>query len=201
MDIETEKQKMLAGKPYKAFGTELLSERQYAKELIFDFNALRPSGIEKRNNIIRQLFKQTGDTFFIEPPFRCDYGYNISIGNNFYANYNLIILDCAEITIGDNVFIAPNVSLFTAGHPIHFEPRNQDLEYAIPISIGNNVWIGGNVVINPGITIGNNSVIGAGSIVTKDIPNNVIAVGNPCKILRIITDDDKNYYFKKNRFG
>lgn len=201
MDIETEKQKMLAGKPYKAFGTELLSERQYAKELIFDFNALRPSEIEKRNNIIRQLFKQTGDPFFIEPPFRCDYGYNISIGNNFYANYNLIILDCAEITIGDNVFIAPNVSLFTAGHPIHFEPRNQDLEYAIPISIGNNVWIGGNVVINPGITIGNNSVIGAGSIVTKDIPNNVIAVGNPCKILRIITDDDKNYYFKKNRFG
>lgn len=201
MDIETEKQKMLAGKPYKAFGTELLSERQYAKELIFDFNALRPSEIEKRNNIIRQLFKQTGDTFFIEPPFRCDYGYNISIGNNFYANYNLIILDCAEITIGDNVFIAPNVSLFTAGHPIHFEPRNQDLEYAIPISIGNNVWIGGNVVINPGVTIGNNTVIGAGSIVTKNIPNNVIAVGNPCKILRIITDDDKNYYFKKNRFG
>jgi len=198
--MKTEKEKMLSGKPYKAFGNELLSERQFAKELIFDFNALRPSEIEKRNNIIQQLFGKTAEPFFIEPPFRCDYGYNIAIGANFYANYNLTILDCAKVTFGENVFIAPNVSIFTAGHPIHFEARNQEFEYAIPISIGNNVWIGGNVVINPGITIGDNSVIGAGSIVTKNIPNNVIAFGNPCKIIRNITEEDKNYYFKKLGF-
>jgi len=195
--METEKEKMLSGKPYQAFGMELFAERQYAKELIFDFNALRPSEIEKRNNIIKQLFGQALEPFFIEPPFRCDYGYNISIGTNFYSNYNLTILDCAKVTIGTNVFIAPNVSLFTAGHPLHFEPRNQEFEHAFPISIGNNVWIGGNVVINPGITIGDNSVIGAGSIVTKNIPNNVIAFGNPCRIVRNITEDDKSYYFKK----
>jgi len=198
--METEKEKMLSGKPYKAFTEELLTERQQAKELIFDFNNLRPSEIEKRNIIIRQLFGQTGETFFIEPPFRCDYGYNISIGANFYSNYNLIILDCAKVSIGINVFIAPNVSIYTAGHPIHFEPRNQEFEYAFPISIGNNVWIGGNVVINPGVTIGENSVIGAGSIVTKDIPPNVVAFGNPCKILRHITYEDKNYYFRKRTF-
>ena len=197
----TEKEKMLLGKPYKAFGKELLTERQYAKELIFDFNALRPSEVEKRNSIIKELFGQTVEPFFIEPPFRCDYGYNISIGANFYANYNLTILDCGKVTIGANVFIAPNVSLFTAGHPIHFEPRNQEFEYAIPILIGNNVWIGGNVVINPGVTIGDNSVIGAGSVVTKNIPNNVIAFGNPCKVVRNITEDDKVYYYKKLRFG
>lgn len=195
--METEKEKMLSGKPYKAFGMELLTERQYAKELIFDFNALRPAEIEKRNNIIKQLFGKILEPFFIEPPFRCDYGYNISIGANFYSNYNLTILDCAKVTIGNNVFIAPNVSLFTAGHPIHFEPRNQEFEHALPITIGNNVWIGGNVVINPGITIGDNSVIGAGSIVTRNIPDNVIAFGNPCRIIRNITEDDKSYYFKK----
>lgn len=199
--METEKEKMLSGKPYQAFGMELLTERQHAKELIFDFNALRPLEVEKRNNIIKQLFGQTLEPFFIEPPFRCDYGYNISIGANFYSNYNLIILDCAKVTIGNNVFIGPNVSLFTAGHPIHFEPRNQEFEYAIPISIGKNVWIGGNVVINPGITIGDNSVIGAGSIVTTNIPNNVIAFGNPCKIIRNIVEEDKSYYFKKLGFG
>jgi len=198
--METEKEKMLSGKPYKAFNDELITERQRAKELIFDFNNLRPSRIGKRNLIIRQLFGQTGETFFIEPRFRCDYGYNISIGANFYSNYNLTILDCAKVSIGINVFIAPNVSLFAAGHPIHFEPRNQEFEYAIPISIGNNVWIGGNVVINPGVTIGDNSVIGAGSVVTKDIPPNVIAFGNPCKIWRHITDEDKKYYFKELTF-
>lgn len=133
---------MLNGKVYKVFGQELLTERQFAKELIFDFNALRPLEIEKRDKIIKQLFGQIAEPFFIEPPFRCDYVYNVSIGVNFYANYNLTILDCAKVTIGDNVFIPPNVTLFTAGHPIHFEQRNQEFEYAIPSSIGNNVWIG-----------------------------------------------------------
>lgn len=194
--MKSEKEKMISGKPYKAFGVELLAERQYAKEMIFDFNSLRPNQIDERNEILKRLLGKTKDKYFIEPPFRCDYGYNIEIGENFYSNYNLIILDCAPVKIGDNVLIGPNVSIYTAGHPLHYEIRNQEYEYAFPIIIGDNVWIGGNVVINPGVSIGENSVIGSGSVVTKDIPNNVIAIGNPCKVLRVITDDDKHYYFK-----
>ena len=196
----TEKQKMLAGKPYKASDDVLFSERQYAKEMIFDFNSLRPSEIDKRNAILKKLFGRTGQNFFIEPPFRCDYGYNIDIGENFYANYNCVILDCAAVTIGSNVLFAPNVCLYTAGHPIHHAPRNAELEYAFPIAIGNNVWIGGNVTITPNVSIGDNAVIGAGSVVTKDIPANAIAVGNPCKVIRTITDDDKEYYFRQLKF-
>lgn len=192
----TEKEKMLSGKPYKSFGEELFKERQYAKEMIFEFNSLNPNEVEKRNEIIKKLFGKSSDGFFIEPPFRCDYGYNISIGENFYTNYNCTILDCAKVTIGDNVMFAPNVSLFTAGHPIHFEPRNAGIEYAFPITIGNNVWLGGGVIVNPGITIGDNVVVGSGSVITKNIPPNSIAVGNPCKIIREITDEDKKYYFK-----
>ncbi|MPM76823.1 Galactoside O-acetyltransferase [bioreactor metagenome] len=186
----TEKEKMLRGKPYKSFGEELLGERQHAKEMLFEFNNLRPTEINNRNEIIKNLFGKVSDNFFIEPPFRCDYGYNISIGENFYANYNCIILDCAKVTIGNNVLFGPNISLFTAGHPIHFEPRNAGIEYALPITIGNNVWIGGGVIINPNVTIGDNVVIGSGSVVTKDIPCNSIAVGNPCKVIREITDGD-----------
>ena len=194
--MKSEKEKMISGKPYKAFGDELLAERQYAKEMIFDFNSLRPNQIDERNEILKRLLGKTKDKYFIEPPFRCDYGYNIEIGENFYSNYNLIILDCAPVKIGDNVLIGPNVSIYTAGHPLHYEIRNQEYEYAFPIIIGDNVWIGGNVVINPGVSIGENSVIGSGSVVTKDIPKNIIAIGNPCKVLRVITDDDKHYYFK-----
>ncbi len=194
--MDNEKAKMLTGQPYKAFGDILLSERQHAKELIFDFNNLRPTDVEKRNEIIKNLFGKTGNTFFIEPPFRCDYGYNIEIGENFYSNYNLIILDCAKVNIGDNVLIAPNVGIYTAGHPLHYEMRNEGYEYAFPIFIGNNVWIGGNVIINPGVKIGDNSVIGAGSVVTRDIPENVVAVGNPCRILKQITVEDKLFYYK-----
>ena len=192
----TEKEKMLTGKPYQAFGEELIGERQYAKELIFEFNALHPSEMDKRNEIIKRLFGKVSDHFFIEPPFRGDYGYNISIGDNFYSNYNCTILDCAKVTIGDNVLFAPNVSLFTAGHPLHFEPRNAGFEYALPITIGDNVWLGGGVIVNPGITIGDNSVIGSGSVVTKDIPANSIAVGNPCKVIRELTDQDE-FTFEK----
>ena len=192
----TEKEKMLNGKLYRGFEQKLIDERQYAKELLFEFNNLNPNEIHKRNDIIKRLFGKISDNFFIEPPFRCDYGYNISVGNNFYTNYNCTILDCAKVTIGDNVIFAPNVSLFTAGHPIHFELRNTGLEYAFPINIGNNVWIGGGVIINPDITIGDNVVIGSGSVVTKNIPCDSIAVGNPCKVIREITDEDKKYYFK-----
>lgn len=195
----TEKEKMINGELYLSFGEELLKERQDAKELIFDFNTLRPTKIEERNEIIAKLFGEIGKGFFIEPPFRCDYGYNISVGKNFYSNYNCIILDCAKVTIGDNVLFAPNVSLFTAGHPIDAEIRNSGVEYAFPITIGNNVWIGGGVIVTPGVTIGDNVVIGAGSVVTKDIPAGVIVVGNPCKVIREISENDKKYYFKNNR--
>lgn len=194
--MKSEKEKMISGKLYKAFGHELLTERQHAKEMIFEFNSLRPKQIEQRNEILKSLLGKTKDKFFIEPPFRCDYGYNIEIGENFYSNYNLIILDCAKVAIGDNVLIGPNVGIYTAGHPVHFEIRNQEYEYAFPVSIGDNVWIGGSVVINPGVSIGENSVIGSGSVVTRDIPGNVIALGNPCKVLRKLTDDDKQYYYK-----
>ena len=194
--MDSEKEKMLTGKPYKAFEDILLNERQYAKELIFDFNNLRPIEIEKRNKIIKKLFGKSGTNFFIEPPFRCDYGYNIEIGDNFYSNYNLTILDCGKVIIGENVLIAPNVSIYTAGHPIHHELRNDGYEYAFPIFIGNSVWIGGNVIINPGVKIGDNSVIGAGSVITRDIPASVVAVGNPCRVLKQIKEDDKLYFFR-----
>lgn len=188
------------GKPYKASDPELVQERKVAREVIFSFNSLSPGEAEKRGNMLNQLLGQTKEKFHIEPPFRCDYGYNIEIGQNFYSNYNLVILDCAKVTIGDNVLIGPNVSIYTAGHPLHHELRNLDYEYAFPVSIGYNVWIGGNVVINPGISIGDNSVIGSGSVLTKDIPENVIAAGNPCKVLRKITDEDKLYYYKNLKF-
>ena len=195
--MKSEKEKMISGKPYKAFDDELVNERRYAKELIFDFNSFRPNEIVNRNGLIKRLLDKIGNSFIIEPPFRCDYGYNIEIGENFYSNYNLIILDCAKVLIGDNVMIGPNVSIYTAGHPVHYEIRNQGYEYTVPVSIGNNVWIGGNAIINPGVSIGDNSVIGSGSVITKDIPGNVIAAGNPCKVLRGINEEDKLYYYKK----
>jgi maltose O-acetyltransferase len=194
--MKSEKEKMLGGQPYLANGSKLVGERLFAKELLFEFNNLSPVEVEARNAILQKLLGKTRGNFYVEPPFRCDYGYNIEIGDHFYANYNLVIVDCARVKIGDNVFIAPNVAIYTAGHPIHPDLRNQELEFALPIEIGNSVWIGGNVVINPGIKIGDNTVIGSGSVVTKNIPPNVVAVGNPCKVLRSITEDDKSYYYK-----
>ena len=131
-------------------------------------------------------------------PFWCDYGYNITFGENFFANHNLVILDCAKVTFGNNVFIGPNCGFYTAGHPIDFEQRNRGLEYAYPIKVGSNVWFGGGVQVMPGVSIGSNVVIGGGSIVTKDIPSNVIAVGNPCKVIREITEKDKETYFDRS---
>ena len=180
--IKTEKEKMLNEEYYDASGEELTKEREYAKDLCYDYNHTRPSEKEKLKNIIKKLFKSTGENYRINPPFFCDYGYNISIGENFYSNYNLIILDVCEVNIGNNVFIGPNVGIYTAGHPVNVELRNDGLEYGKKIKIGNNVWIGGNVCILPGVTIGDNVTIGAGAVVTKDIPSNVTAFGNPCKV-------------------
>lgn len=191
-----EKEKMINGKPYNSSDDTLKADRKRAKEITYDYNMTNPSDTNKKNNLIKELLGSVGKNFIIEQPFRCDYGYNISIGENFFSNYNCTILDCAKVTIGNNVLFAPNVSLFTAGHPIHFEPRNAGVEYAFPITIGDNVWIGGCVIVNPGITIGSNVVIGSGSVVTSNIPDNSVAVGNPCKVIRKITDEDKQYYFK-----
>lgn len=150
--------------------------------------------------MINQFFCKTGEEFSIQSPFYCDFGFNISIGENFFSNYNLVILDVAPVTIGDNVLFGPNVSLYTAGHPIHPISRNSGYEYGIPITIGDNVWLGGNVVVTPGVTIGENSVVAAGSVVVKDIPANVVVAGNPCKVIREIRDEEIDYYYKDRLF-
>lgn len=191
---------MLLGKPYMAYEATLFKDRQKAKHLVFEINHLHPSRLDERVHLLKLLFGKTGKKLFIEPPLRCDYGYNIEVGENFFANYNCVILDCAKVAMGDNVLLAPNVAIYTAGHPLDPEKRNEGWEYALPVTIGNNVWVGGNVVILPGVTIGDNVVIGAGSVVAKDIPANSIAMGNPCKVHREINEEDKKYYFKKMEF-
>jgi len=195
-----QRERMLAGLPYKAWLDGLEEERFACKLKIYDFNNLSPNLNESATLMLKNILGKTGENIWIEAPFHCDYGWNIEVGENFFANYNLTILDVAKVTIGKNVQMAPNVSIYTAGHPIHPDTRNTGYEYGIPISIGDNVWIGGNVVILPGVKIGDNVVIGAGSVVTKDIPDNVIAMGNPCKIVREITEEDRTYYYKKNKF-
>lgn len=183
----TEKEKMLAGEIYDANNDiNLINERIKAKDLCFEYNNLRPSQVKKREEIIRKILGKEDGEFLIEQPFICDYGYNIEIGKNFYSNHNLIILDANKVEFGDNVFIGPNCGFYTAGHPLDYETRNKGLEYAKPIKVGNNVWFGGNVTVLPGVKIGDNSVIGAGSVVTKDIPENSVAVGNPCKVIKKI---------------
>lgn len=198
--MKSSKDKMLSGEAYIAMGRELFDARQKAKEQLFKFNNLEPSKIKARNQILKELLGKTENRFYIEPPFRCDYGFNIKIGDEFYANYNLTILDGARVSIGNNVLIGPNVSIFTATHPIHQEPRSAGWEFTKPITIEDHVWIGGNTVINPGVHIGQHTVIGSGSVVTKDIPANVVAAGNPCKIIRSITEEDKKYYDKGKPF-
>lgn len=195
-----QRERMLAGLPYKAWLDGLGEERFACKQKIYDFNNLSPNLNESASLMLKDILGKTGENICIEAPFHCDYGWNIEVGENFFANYNLTILDVAKVTIGKNVQIAPNVSIYTAGHPIHPDTRNTGYEYGIPISIGDNVWIGGNVVILPGVKIGDNVVIGAGSVVTKDIPDHVIAMGNPCKIVREITEEDRTYYYKNNKF-
>ncbi len=181
----SEKDKMLAGELYDAnYDKELINDRYKAKDICYRYNNLKPSDIEKKEEIIKKLFAKTGNQIIVEQNFWCDYGYNIFVGENFYMNHNCVILDGAKVEFGDNVFIAPNCSFYTAGHPLDYETRNKGLEYAKPIKVGNNVWIGGNVTVLPGITIGDNVTIGAGSVITKDIPSNVVAVGNPCRVIK-----------------
>ena len=193
----SEKELMLSGQLHKALDDELFKDSMRARRLTRLFNNSNEEDLEYRTDLLKQLFKSVGENIYIEPTFRCDYGSNISIGDNFFANYDCIILDVCDVNIGNNAFFAPRVCIFTASHPIDADVRNELLEFGKPVTIGNSVWIGGNTVINPGVTIGNNVVIGSGSVVTKDIPDNVIAVGNPCRVLREITEEDKIYWNKK----
>lgn len=196
MDNQKRRDSGMAYVTDKAVWNEMLKNRK----LVQKFNRTDCDNLEKLQQLTKQILGSCGKNCCITQPFHCDYGKHIFVGDNFYTNYNCVILDVAKVEIGNNVFFAPNVSIYTAGHPIHPQARNSLYEYGMPIKIGNNVWVGGNTVILPGVTIGDNCVIGAGSVVTKDIPSNAVAVGNPCKVIRKITDDDKKFYYKDREF-
>lgn len=183
--LTTEKEKMLRGELYDANNDPgLIAERKRCKTLLHEVNNLSPEHDARRYELLRGILGAHKGNFIIESPFHCDYGYNISLGENFYMNVNCVILDEAKVTFGDNVFVAPGGGFYTAGHPFDIAGRNAGLEYAKPITVGNNVWIGGNVVVLPGVTIGDGCVVGAGSVVTHDIPAGSLAVGNPCRVIR-----------------
>lgn len=190
----TEKELMIMGQLYNANDLEIERDFKRAKRLLRMINNTTEDEWEYRIRLFHDLFKHVGDDLWIEIPFQCDFGYNISVGRNFYANYDCIIIDAGDVIIGNDVFLGPRVCIYTAGHPVDAEVRNKQLEFGKKVCIGNSVWIGGNSVINPGVVIGDNVVIGSGSIVTKDIPSGVVAAGNPCKVIRMITDDDKKYW-------
>ena len=177
----------------------VMEEQRKTRKILRELNTVDPSDFDRIGEIVEQLLGKSHKAF-INPPFYCDYGFHIEVGESFFANYNCTIIDVAKVKIGDNCQLAPNVSIYTAGHPVHPDSRNSLYEYGIGVTIGDNVWIGGNTVILPGVHIGSNTVIGAGSVVTKDIPDWVIAAGNPCRVIRKITEDDRKYYYKDREF-
>ncbi len=196
---EKMKNGMLYNCSFDALDAELEAKLARCKELLYAFNQSLPSESEKRCDIIRKVFAETGGEFYIEPPLHANWGCNTHIGEHFYANFNLTLVDDTDIYIGDHVMIAPNVVITAATHPVWPELRLQTYQYNLPVRIGNNVWIGAGAIILPGVTVGENSVIGAGSVVTKDIPANVVAVGNPCRVLRQIGAYDREYYAKNRK--
>lgn len=196
----THKERMLAELPYRGWMDGLEEERMETKKKIWQYNNTCPDDVKTIGRLIREIIGVHGENITVEQPFHCDYGSNIEVGENFFANYNLTILDVAKVVIGKNVLIAPNVSIYTAGHPLDPEARNSGYEYGIGITIGDNVWIGGNTVINPGVHIGDNVVIGSGSVVTRDIPDHTVAAGNPCRVIRKLREEDKKYYYKNRAF-
>ena len=195
-----QRERMLAGLPYIPMRDGLLEMYEACHRKIFRFNSLPPDAEEERDELLRSILGKCGKTVIIMGPFYCDYGFNIEVGERFYANYHFTVLDVARVRIGDNVLCGPNVAIYTAAHPLHPESRNSGYECGMPVSIGDNVWLGGSVVVNPGVTVGSNVVIGAGSVVTRDIADNMVAVGNPCRPLRAITEADRHFYFKDRRF-
>ena len=183
----TEKEKRDKGELYNISKDKtLFEELRKCKVLCYAYNQISPDKVEERKIFIKKILGSTGKNLQVESNFYCDYGYNIHVGENFYINHNCVILDVAKVEFGNNVFIGPNCGFYTAGHPLDIEARNQGLEFGKSIKIGNNVWIGGNVVVLPGVTIGDNVTIGAGSVVTKNIPSNTVAHGNPCRVIRSI---------------
>lgn len=191
--------RMIAGALYNANLNDPELHRN-AVRMAMEYNLTGPDELDKRKNIIKGLLGSTKNNFYIEPSIRVDYGFNIHIGDYFYANFDCVFLDVAPIIFGDHVFIAPRCCFFTAGHPIDASVRNEELEYGYPIRVGSNVWFGGSVVVNPGVTIGSNVVIGSGSVVTKDIPSNVVACGNPCKVVRQITEEDASLWQQQKKY-
>ncbi|QDV44521.1 Maltose O-acetyltransferase [Stieleria neptunia] len=179
----SEKQKMLAGQPYDPADSELTADRLHARKLLHVLNNAEPGDGKRLRNVCRELFGKGGETVWLEPPFRCDYGTNIYLGENVYFNFDCVILDVCEIRIGSNVFIGPGVHIYAATHPLDAELRRTQ-EFGKPVTIGNDVWVGGKAIVCPGVTIGDRSVIGAGSVVTKHVPVGVVAAGNPCQVIR-----------------
>lgn len=195
----TIREKMQNGELYLPSDETILKEQYVKLEILYDFNATRPFELEKREEILHRLFAEIGEGCYIEPPLHANWGCHTHFGNHVYANFNLTLVDDGDIFVGDNVMFGPNVTLATAGHPVEPERRRLGMQFNIPIHIGNNVWIGAGSIILPGVTIGDNTIIGAGSVVTKDIPAGVVAVGNPCRILREIGEKDKLYYYKDRK--
>ena len=179
--------------------TSVMEEQKACRRILQELNFADRSDFDRISRIVKELLGKS-ENAFINPPFYCDYGSHIEVGKNFFANYNCTIIDVAKVTIGDNCQMAPNVAIYTAGHPLHPVSRNSLYEYGISVTIGDNVWIGGNTIILPGVHIGSNTVIGAGSVVTKHIPDWVVAAGNPCRVIKKITEDDKKYYYKDREF-
>lgn len=193
----TMRERIASGKLFTDMTEGLPEERLRAKELAYDFNHTRPSEFQRRIELLKSLFGAFGKDGWVEPPLHICYGSNVFIGDYFYANTNLTLVDDYKITIGNSVLIAPNVTIAVVGHPVHPALRPAGEMYAFPVTIGDRVWIGAGAIVCPGVTIGENAVIGAGSVVTKDIPANCIAVGNPCRVIREINEDDRIYYYKK----
>ncbi|MBJ7880334.1 sugar O-acetyltransferase [Gelidibacter salicanalis] len=186
--MKSEKEKMIAGEIYAPADPQLIADRRRSRLLFGTYNQSHPDEIEHRKAVLEELFESPTENLYIEPPFYCDYGYNIQLGANVYMNFNCCILDVSLVTIGDNTMLGPNVQIYTATHPLEYKARNSGVEYAKPIVIGQNVWIGGNATICPGVTLGNNVVVGAGSVVTKCFPDDVVVAGNPAKIIKTINN-------------
>lgn len=197
MDLKEISERMYGQKLYYCNDEALMNEQIKALELLYDFNKTRPSEQDKRDKMLKKMFAEIGENCYIEPPFHANWGgKNVHFGNGVYANFNLTMVDDCDIFVGNNVLFGPNVTVSAGTHPIHPELRSKQAQYNVSIHIGNNVWVGASSVILPGVHIGDNSVIGAGSVVTKDIPANVVAVGNPCRVLREINENDMKYYYK-----
>ena len=200
--MTTMKEKLHTGEIYYPSGDEIMTEQLACLDKLYDFNLTRPTELDKRAKMLKEMFDEIGDDCYIEPPLRSNWGgHLVHFGNGVYANFNLTLVDDTHIYVGDYTMIGPNVTIATAGHPILPELREKAYQFNQPVRIGRNCWLGAGVIVLPGVTIGDNSVIGAGSIVTKDIPANVVAVGNPCRVMREINEHDREYYFRDKKIN